>query len=285
MISTFLFLCRIPPYSCLCTSVDIFMYFQKKIKLVGLCFSFLVSQTICIFMWWKLPLFSATVLPRSFIHHALHWQVCSQCDARFCCAMLCNVKSPAGGQQSSFMLHYSDSGFLFHPFLHFSTISKAPIWMPLKTFLNSISFKLISALCPSCLPLYCTNSTVLSISVSPVCLSTYLETLLCHQIKALFLSYVCEDSQSSKLLSVGSGIAWYGHCSYRSWNWWAGMCVVRTCVWFVVEVKWEIVLLGMSAVSILLLTGGDREGSRELEREKERGRWVEMRELWGVAVI
>lgn len=39
---------------------------------------------------------------------ALHWQVCSQCDARFCCAMLSNAKSPAGGQQPSFMLHYSD---------------------------------------------------------------------------------------------------------------------------------------------------------------------------------
>lgn len=71
---------------------------------------------------------------------ALHWQVCSQCDASFCCAMLCDAKSPAGGQQPSFMLHYSDRrplfifSFLFlflplspYPFLHLSTISKSPI--------------------------------------------------------------------------------------------------------------------------------------------------------------
>lgn len=50
----------------------------------------------------------ASILP-------LHlWQVCSQHDARFCCAMLCNAKSPAGVQQPSFMLHYSDSGRISH---------------------------------------------------------------------------------------------------------------------------------------------------------------------------
>lgn len=105
------------------------------------------------------------------LHLALHWQVCSQCDARFCCAMLCDAKSPAGGQQPSFMLRYSDRDplsifyflFLFlslslYPFLHFSAISKSPIWMPLTAFLSSLSFKLISVARP---PLDCINSTLL----------------------------------------------------------------------------------------------------------------------------
>lgn len=65
-----------------------------------------------------------------------HWQVCSQQVAGFYCAMLCNAKSPARGQQPSFMLHYSDRGrfspclsfflsFCFlslHLFVHFSIV-------------------------------------------------------------------------------------------------------------------------------------------------------------------
>ncbi len=108
---------------------------------------------------------------------ALRWQVCSQCDARFCCAMLRDAKSPAGGQQPSFMRHYFDRGplslalsfsFFFsffllslYPFLHFSTISKSPIWMAPAVFLDILSFKLISVVNPLCPPLDCINSTVL----------------------------------------------------------------------------------------------------------------------------
>lgn len=46
------------------------------------------------------------------------WQVFAQCDARFCCAMLCCAKSPAGRQQPLFMFHYSVRLYFFEdPFL------------------------------------------------------------------------------------------------------------------------------------------------------------------------
>lgn len=69
-----------------------------------------------LFTSWKLSIFflllysldpPPSLTPFTPLRFALHWQVCSQCDARFCCAML--PSHLAGGQQASFMLHYSDS--------------------------------------------------------------------------------------------------------------------------------------------------------------------------------
>lgn len=75
----------------------------------------------------------------------------------------------------------------------------------------------------------------------------------------------------SELLSVVSCMAWYGHNAGRS---------VHACVWFTVRVKAYILLLWMSAESILLLSEGDCGGSGGLKR-RERGTWVEMLEELG----
>ena len=59
----------------------------------NLSFSTVSLNTIAGNCLFSLPLCG----PDPSLRLALHWQVCSQFEVRFCCAMLCKVKAQAGG--------------------------------------------------------------------------------------------------------------------------------------------------------------------------------------------